>query len=220
MDGSLTIHEPITRQEVKQQLPPKGIRLKGFPKKKIPAGRIFYREHGLKGPWFFASGNTGRFNLDEPRGTIYLASTPRAAALERIGPDAALCGEIDISVVMNRYVSKLEYPETVRPAALTAHRAIRWRILVNELTTLYLYDTPRAWAKVFDEAGFDGLWVTLRFSSPTARGLAIFGQAGSRSWPTDGNPIPLRRMCEEIGITVMDRPHSNSLTIVQYLENT
>jgi len=205
------------RQGVQQTNPQPNVDLAAFPAKLIPAKRVVYRQHASKhSPWYFASGDRGRFNLDEPSGTLYLATTPKAAALELVGPDAAANGYINASVVNGRLISKLRTPVAIRAACLTSPNALNWRIVVHELISMPTYIIPRAWARAFAVAGFAGLWVPLRFSDPKPRGIALFGKSGTRNWPRDVNPETARKVCEKNGISVIDPPHSRALNIVSY----
>lgn len=64
-------------------------------------------------PWFFASDGHGRFNLSEPMGTCYLASSDDVAARESIGPDSARSGVVAATFLSGRVVSSLTLPETI-----------------------------------------------------------------------------------------------------------
>jgi len=202
------------RSVIKQQPPPSKFSLRGFPAKRIPAGRKVFRQHKEKyQPWYF-SNNDGRFTLDPPRGSLYLTSTAKAAALEHVGQNCAKLGWIDAGLVTGRVISELELPHAVKLAYCTSQKAIKWRIIVNELSTMPDYKTPRMWAKSFEEAGFDGIWTTLRFSVPQARSLILFGESGVRDWPI-ADTRSLREVCEAIGIYVVDDPASTALTVLR-----
>ncbi|WP_197021555.1 RES family NAD+ phosphorylase [Cellulomonas sp. HZM] len=189
--------------------------LSGFPRKNLPAGRRWYRQHGPAGPWFFDSSTQGRFNLDSPRGTLYLASTPEGAARERIGFDLAATGWVPAGLVRDRVMSVLDLSVTCTVAYLTAGSALEWGVVSNELATTDDYALTRSWACAFDAAGFDGLWGRLRFSAGRGRALALFGDEGTRPWPVDPHPRTLRDVVElDMLMHVVDAPSSTSLTIL------
>lgn len=200
------------RDQVALQPPAKD--LADYPRREVHRGQRWYREHGEKGPWWFAAGPGGRFNLDAPRGTLYLANGPECAARERIGMDQARVGWISAGLVRQRFVSELELQHDVSAARLTHGNALNWGVVSNELTAVDEYDLTRSWARAFDAAGFDGLWGRLRFSAGHGRGLSIFGDQGARAWPTDPHAKTLRQFIEkEMRLTVVDPPHSSALTI-------
>ena len=59
----------------------------GFPVRVLRKGRKLHRAHHRdNGPWWFASDTGGRFNLDPPNGTCYLAIDEETALRERLGP--------------------------------------------------------------------------------------------------------------------------------------
>lgn len=198
------------RDEVAQRSPSRA--LGDFPRRSVSQGCLWYRNHGPLGPWFYASGATGRFNLDSPRGTLYLADDPVAAIKEFVGPEMARNQyPIPSSVVADRYVSTLELQETVSAAKLTDPRADQWGVVPGELPAMSPYDLPREWAKAFYDAGFDGIWTTLRYSSPDRRGLAVFGDAGARSqWP-QGTRETARKVLEDAHYQVVDPPSTTGL---------
>lgn len=80
---------PVTRQrqQAVQQTPDTQLALADFPNRRLDRRRRVYREHGQLGAWYFAAGQNGRFNLDSPRGALYLAASRECAARERIGGD-------------------------------------------------------------------------------------------------------------------------------------
>lgn len=202
------------RQQSTQQPPDPETDLTGFPVRLVPAGTQWYREHGAQGPWFFAAGPGGRFNLDEPDGTLYLANRPEAAARERVGPDHVQHGLVPHGVVAKRWVSTLHLQEDVRAAHVNHDRAPDFRV-VPELTVMRPYDTPRAWARAFARAAFDGVRSTLRHSSGTCRGLSVFGTAGPRDWPADPHPVRLTTLLEGmVGIEVVGAPALDEIQVI------
>lgn len=202
-----------SRARTAQGLPTRDLR--DFPRKKVPAGRRWYRQHGTAGPWFFDSSDAGRFNLAPPRGTLYLASTPECAARERIGFDLVALGWVPAGLIENRTMSALELPSEHAVAYLTASDALAWGVVSNELATTDDYTLAQTWARAFDAAGFDGLWSRLRFTGGQGRGLALFGDEGPRPWASDPDARPLREVVEiEMKLDVVDPPSSKALTIL------
>ncbi|WP_169925917.1 RES domain-containing protein [Serinibacter salmoneus] len=175
---------------------------------------MWFREHGPLGPWWFASGTGGRFNLDEPRGSLYLASSAEAAARERIGGPLAQAGVVPATLVEDRAVSAIALDASVEAADLTARDALRHGVVCHELCTMTPYDVPRAWAAAFDAAGFGGIVGTIRFSPPTERALTVFGGAGARDWEMPADAVALRAVLEGLDVRVIEPPSSRSLTFV------
>ena len=81
------------------------------------------------------------------------------------------------------------------------------------------YDVPRAWAAALYVSGYAGIRYRTRFDvGPDAHGLALFGDAGERSWrayddgPADA-PAIIERLQRECSVTVADRPRLDQLDI-------
>lgn len=202
------------RRDVTTQGPPAPAQdLTAFPDKKLEVGRRWFRQHCLP-PWYFDSGPKGRFNLDAPRGTCYLASSEEAAAREHIGPEMLRAGVVPAQLLHGRFVSELLLPHSIRVAHLQDRRGLAFGVAGNELCHMSPYDVPRAWARAFDAAGFDGIWHTLRYSTTSPRGLSLFGSAGPAPYPEDPHPRSLRAVVESMHVTVLDTPPSSALTIV------
>lgn len=197
-----------------QQPPDPDVDLAPFPARTVAVGTLWHRELGPRGPWFFAAGPGGRFNLDEPHGTLYLANRPEAAARERVGPDHVQHGLIPGGIVQDRWVSDLLLHEPDHAAQVNHEDAPFYRV-VPELVVMRPYDTPRAWARTFFGSGFQGIWGSLRHSSGTSRGLSVFGAAGPRNWPPDPHPTPLSTLLGTMtGVTVVSPPSFDEVEIV------
>ena len=205
---------PERRDEVAVQPPRPGLDLSGFPRRSVRKDTIWYREHGPLGPWYFASGPGGRYNLDTPLGTLYLANSEMAGAKERIGRELASTQRIPASLVEDRSVSCLLMPTQCSLAYLTAGQADQSGVVANELATVIPYDVPRAWARAFHAAGFHGVWTCLRYGNTSARGVALFGAEGPRGWPVHDRTKPLREVLESNHYKVVDPPHSSQITWV------
>lgn len=174
---------------------------------------------GDRGCWWFSSAGvpadgSGRFDLPEPRGTCYLASTEDGAARERVGPqlrrragsqsvlDSVLA---DASTGRPVVVSRvdLERPTT---ANMASKRAGRWvdRSLGSGTG---IYAVSQAWAAAFDAAGFDGIRYQPRFTLGAVRAVALFGRAGA---PTPARSVvsrrELREVLEQHGVRIVTAP--------------
>lgn len=204
----------IPRGQVALQEPPAD--LSDYPHKYVERGRRWFREHGPLGPWFFACTNEGRFNLEAPLGTLYLASGKECSARERVGIDLANGPVVPSSIVADRWVSELELQEDVRAARLTHPDALNWQLVASELMAITPYDLPRKWASAFEAAGFGGLWGRLRFTNANhGRGLSVFGPKGTRpTWPTDPDRQPLRTVLQEMRVRVEDPPLRSAVTVI------
>lgn len=196
-----------------------------FPRRTLRSDREWFRQHKDRatpdrGAWHFAScpvgveGN-GRFDLPDPDGTCYLASTVLGAVNELVGPECADRGWVDAHLVAGRVLSTLRLARDVKAADTTASRTTQFRA-TNELPITERYDLTQAWANTLHKAGFDGVYAVLRFTPGPTRGLALFGPAGAPDPPplADPDPAPVRDVVEGIGIEVVDPPSYHAVTIV------
>ncbi|WP_104106429.1 RES domain-containing protein [Nocardioides sp. 616] len=196
-----------------------------FPRRTLRADGEWYRQHRDRptpdrGAWHFASyapgdEGEGRFDLPNPDGTCYLASTETGAVNELVGPDCADRGWVDSDLVADRLLSRLRLPVDVKAADTTSARASEFRA-TNELPVTERYDLTQAWADTLHRAGFGGVYTVLRFTLGATRGLALFGISGAPdpSWPGDASPRPVRDVVESLGIGVEDPPAYGTVTIV------
>lgn len=188
-------------------LPPRS--LAGFPSSLPPPSlvRVCRRTNRT---WWFSSDGSGRFDLDPPEGTCYLATDAFAALRE-----ATRAGPVTPDWVGERSLRHVDPPDPrVRLAAVTRAKAAAFG-LTTELVTVIPYDLPRAWAAAFRRVWFGGIRHELRHD-PRARpsGVSLFGPSGSVGWP-DGRQVPIRRVdLEAAGIAVIDIPPSRAVTIV------
>lgn len=202
------------REQVAQQPPGDGD-LSGFPNRTLKAGSAWFRQHAAdSGPWWFSSSGAGRFDLPAPRGTCYLASSPRAAVLERIGPDLAAHGLVPSSLLDGRVVSRLKLPRPVVVANVDIVAASRYGV-TRELPVMTPYAIPQAWAAALARSSFGGIVAGLRFTPGRPVGLALFGKAGERtSWAVDADPRPAAGFARQMGLRVVDPPRADELTVV------
>ena len=167
-----------SRERPAQLGPPED--LTGFPQSQLRPGHRVYRAHLVsQGPWWFGSGG-GRFDLDPPRGTCYLASTALAAIRERLGPVLAGRRTVPRPALADVVVSRLTVTEpggSIRLANLRSSRAAEFGV-TRELESMTPYDVPRAWARAWDAAGLDGVRYGPRFSPGRASAYAVFGPQG------------------------------------------
>ena len=211
----------MARRDPAQQPPDESVDHAGFPHRTVTARLRWWRHHLLRpdapdrGAWWFASGG-GRFDLPEPDGTCYLASTPEAAVMELVGWSHARHGWVPADLLEGRVVSRLHLPGSVRAADLTDERARTWRV-TNELTATAAYAVAQAWARVLRRDGFGAVLATLRFSPGEARGLAVFGTAGAPDppWLGDDAPVEVRELVDRLGVRVVGPPRLGDVEVVE-----
>jgi hypothetical protein len=196
-----------------------------FPRRTFRVASEWFRQHhdrasADRGAWYFASypvggEGSGRFDLVEPNGTCYLASTDQGALNELVGPDCARRGWVDADLVAGRVLSRLPLPQEVMSADTTSTRAGQFR-LTNELPVTERYDLTQAWAAAFHRRGFGGVHHVLRFTPGYTRGLSLFGAQGAPDPPPPGDPdpTPAREAAINYGIEVVDPPSYSAVTIV------
>lgn len=197
-----------------------------FPRKTHRAGTAWFRQHNDRpadadrGAWYFASHapgvvGEGRFDLTDPDGSCYLATTKRGAANECIGPEYFERGWVDADLVAGRVLSELPLPHDVKAANMTSERAGGFRV-TNEVHSTGDYATTQAWAQAVYDARYGGVHYELRFSTGAPRGLALFGPAGPPDPKLAGAPDPedLRAYLEGEGIEIVDPPSAAAVTIV------
>lgn len=201
----------MTREVVAQQ-PPK-VPVDQFPCRTVRPDDELHRAHTASyGPWWFGNDGGGRFDLYDPRGTCYLADSALTAVRERLGVVLGGSPTAPASLLDGVVVSRLHLPERCACADLQSRRAVRYAV-TRELETMVPYDVPQAWAHAFDAAGFGAVAYGPRFSTGTATSYAVFGPAGSASWPVDASPVPARAVP---GVpVVVDPPRRWDLTVVR-----
>lgn len=162
--------------------------LSGFPAFSVDRRRSLYRIHRTDvGPWWFSGDGSGRFDLDDGRGSCYLAFTPIGAFIE-VFRVATVIPEAEVEA---RSLSSLVPPERTRLADCTVRPARKFGI-TGAISTQPDYTVPQAWAEAFAVAGFGGILYRLSHD-PAQRelGVVLFGEAGERSWPVRRTePVP------------------------------
>jgi hypothetical protein len=197
---------PDTRQQPSIGPAPPAEKLTGFPVWHVHAGTVLCRVTASEqGPWWFSSSAHGRFDLDPPRGTCYLADDEVGALLEVLGP---------IAVVSPVWAGRLSMWHLGLPqqcsAADTTVRAARGFGVTAELASITPYDLPQRWAAAFAAVGLQGVRYRVRHDPGGSRALALFGAAGERRWPRGrrqqiGGAL-LRRLAAEAGIRIAPAP--------------
>lgn len=198
----------MTRQASALQ-PPGDRDLTTLPPHHHPKGTLAYRVHQQRhSPWWYASDDNGRFNLDPPAGTCYLSTSPSAAIREVVGDSLVALGYITTAFAADRILSTLTTPTNHRLADLTHTNAANHGI-TREISTCVPYDLPRQWATAIRRHHFDGIHYLTRFSTGTTdTGLALFGDAGQHDHPTDSKPVPLADAARHSNITVGAPPRA------------
>lgn len=160
--------------------------------------------------WWFANRSddpdeAGRFDLERPHGTCYLADDPVAALIERFASPDDLEPQVTYADVeaTQVYVGTLARPDSV---ADTTDRAAR---LPKELGTVTPYELPWAWADALHADGRGGVRAWLRHDPAATTTIAVFGPASSRDeqpdpadWPDPGSPESARRWLPWLAVAV------------------
>lgn len=208
----------LNRNAVAQLPPADGVDLTEFPAADPPSGNYF-RAHTIgRGPWFFASAGSGRFDIQKPNGSCYLADRPETAIRESLGVFTATTGCVTSEMAEQKQVSFLALPGGLRAANLSDHLAIRYKV-TRELSTMSDYSVPHSWAKAFHSNGFGGVRYSSRFTTePGPNSWAVFGEDGEDAGRKFGHvrPITGREACEEAGIRVLPPPGRTSVYRVIY----
>jgi hypothetical protein len=182
--------------------------LTGFPT--VDATGEWYRAHtaGL-GPWWFSHDGSGRFDLEPPYGTCYLASGVDVAVRERLGETLVGGRMISAEAADKMVVSRLEVDDDDPMADTTRQEATRYGV-TRELGTTTPYDLPRRWAAALHAHGMGGLRYWPRFSlDGTTQALALFDRAGHDDGRTvDPEPMSGRAAAAMAGIEVLGPPRS------------
>lgn len=168
----------------------------GFPVRTLRRRRVLLRAHHRDfGAWWFASDTEGRFNLDPPNGTCYLAVDEETALRERLGPKVQRGGRV----------------------ADTCHKLAAQFGMTREVATYTgrEYRLTRLWANKFHEYGLRGVLYESRFTTVArANAFALFDTEGAKSWPEDPDPATGVDACRRAGLTVMPPPPVGTLRIV------
>jgi hypothetical protein len=146
----------------------------------LPASQPLYRIHRRDlGAWWFSHDASGRFDLQSPRGTCYLAEDPLGSFVE-VFRDTRIVAERDVD---RRVLSTLHVCEDVALADCTESRA-RGSGVTAAIHSSEQYDRLQDWAKAFADARFGGVRYFVGHD-PAQRlvGVALFGSAGAQDLP-------------------------------------
>jgi hypothetical protein len=187
--------------------------LSAFPARTIRRTTRLYRAHTRgRGPWWFSSNGDGRFDLAAPDGTCYLADHPVAALRERLGPRIVRSGTVLRSELERTLVSRLALPGPAH-VANAAHPDAYIHGCTTELGTIEDYGLTRRWGVAFRRDG----WTGVRYAARLATGavsVALFGIAGARGWPGDGDPLLATSSELNLGLEIVGPPPPASLTFL------
>lgn len=205
----------------------------GFPAVDLPAGTRLWRCHRTdRGPWWFSSDGTGRFDLPTPHGTCYLADDPLLALVEAISHGTLDGLTVTPAFCAQRRVRNLALPSPAHMADATDGRARGFGV-TREIHDIADYTLPQAWATTWHTAAFNGVRYLATnhqpvtgsppWTGPGAQGpgsWALFGPAGHHTRWRRGrsehiNPTLLTRLEAETGILVVDPPPSSAARIVK-----
>lgn len=167
----------------------------------------WYRIHrSRRGPCWFASDGRGRFDLQPPNGSCYVAELPLGAFIETFD-GVSLLPQDDID---ERVLSTVTMDRELRLADCT-HRLARAFGVDAAISVGTDYARTQRFAAWLHAAGFDGVRYLLR-NDPSAMlvGIALFGEAGEQQWPaaeTAAIPADVIEHAEaEFAITVVPIP--------------
>ena len=189
-----------------------------MPRWTLSVRSVLYRVHRRAlGPWFFGSSGDGRFDLDAPSGTCYLATDETTAVLEVIGVEFA--GRVvPESTFAGRVLRRLQVPNRAYLADLCVSLAASFGV-TNELTQMVPYDIPQEWAALLDSWRFGGIRYRSRFDPGAGLSIALFGRRGERtSWPKGSaqafDATVYARLRAGCGLIVEGTPSLAQVTVV------
>lgn len=201
----------VDRERVAQEAPTGS--LADFPCVVLEPGTGLFRAHSThRGPWWFGSDGSGRFDLPAPGGTCYLALDPESAVRERLGPVLGGRTALPESTLAEVVVSSLAVPRQRRVADLQSRRAAAFGV-TRELETMVPYAVPQAWARALARARYEGVRYGPRFTPGPASAVALFGEAGAAAWPIDPSPQPAPEVVA--GLRLWPTPRRTDLTVVK-----
>ena len=213
----------LSRATVAQRQPDASLDWARFPKSTLKPGRLLYRAARRKrSPWWFCTCGDCRFDLPGDRGTCYTGTDAVSGLLETLGPELAESVPITPDLFRKRTVHALRLAEPLPLANLVSRRAVSFRI-TNELSSMTPYQTPQAFARVFDEVRnasgrvLRGIQFRTRFDTGAqARGVALFDAAGMRDLRSDSEEEVDETMfaaLRTLGIVIENPPTLNELEL-------
>lgn len=201
---------PDRARPAQQPPPPASVLRERLPRADV--GPRLFREHGLRGSeedggcWWFSSSGEGRFDLEEPQGTCYLAESERAAARERCGRLMAMRLPISESIYAGRVVSEVMSPPGLGAVGDLASPAALGVGVTAELMATSDYALCQRWARQCWDAGLEAIRYAPRFT-PGGQEAALAAFGGSGHHP--GNGVVSARALVEV-LEEMDYPLERS----------
>ncbi len=211
----------MTRRKLSLPPPPEDPRrLEGFPRSNLDPREVLWRvvSEGFN-PWWFSSAMTGRFDLEAPDGTCYLAADELTAVLEVFGPDREE-GTVTTEELRKRRLFRLQVPERHSLADLTSRRAAGFG-MTHEIHSHARNDLTQAWARSLRDAGTEGLRYLARHDPSPGECVALFGRSGEHKDWDPGSPQRLEqprlvdRLWQECRIRVVDRPRRDEIPMLE-----
>ena len=149
---------------------------------------------------------SGRFDLQPPYGTCYLAEDPLGSFVE-VFRDTRIVAESDVD---KRVLSTLHVSEDCGLADCTESRALAFGVTAA-IHSSESYARTQKWAAAFADAGFAGIrYLVSHDPAQDLAGVALFGPAGSEDRPVaDTGPIGSDVIAagrERFGIIVLPTP--------------
>ena len=208
----------MTRERIAQGGPPARPALRRFPRYALATSKRLWRMHRRgSNPWYFSNSRSGRFDLGEPYGTCYVATSDVLAVVEVLGPEF-IGRVVPETFFRERMLTTIRSPNAVPLANTCVARAYGFGV-TGELASMVPYTVPQQWAEAFHAAGFAGV----RYRSRLLPGVvgfnfALFGRAGTRRtpkrWSSDEPGTALyRRLRTRCGILVGTPPPVSSLSV-------
>ncbi|MEO7122950.1 MAG: RES family NAD+ phosphorylase [Lacisediminihabitans sp.] len=199
-----------SRQTVVQKGPTADTDLSNFPV--ISVSGVLYRAHSTAhGPWYFDSGDGGRFNLEAPEGTCYAASDIWSATRERLADFFAIAGQSLAEAKADKFhVTELTLETAIKCANLDSAFVVESNI-TRELSSMEDYSVSRSWATAFRNEQFEGMFYPSRFTAGPATAVAMFGAAGEHSLGLIGAVTSGRDACAQAHIAVVSIVGSNNV---------
>ncbi|MGO1543697.1 MAG: RES family NAD+ phosphorylase [Gulosibacter sp.] len=196
-----------------QQAPDLEQGLAGFPARPLDVQDSVYRSYSSnRGPGWYSSNGSGRFDLSPPHGTGYVADTVAMAIRERFG------------VIARRRVLSNAEVDSFRVAELTGINGSFGDVssaaaaefgVTGELTTSKDYELSRRWAAALYEEGYDGIRYVPRFTPGDQSAWAVFGKQGANGLGIVVTELSGREACEMAGFNVIQPPGSvDSVTTI------
>lgn len=206
------------REHVAQGAPPDPDLLARFPQYLLKKSQRLWRVHRRRfSAWYFSSSGSGRFDLEQPYGTCYVATSDILAAVEALGPE--FVGRVvPESFFRERVVTAVAAPRPARLANTCVAAAYGFGV-TPELATMVPYAVPQRWAAAFHAAGFGGIRYRSRLlAGSLGYDFALFGGSGippraGRAESFEPGVALYRRLRRRCGILVGTPPSVADLSV-------